>query len=155
MARESSSRNDQLDAPLMARASRQGRLEPAQDGLRAPTEHRLPLPREIVAEHADGVHPGLSGQVAQRGEPAQRPGTEQIALVGGEPALRQHPAAHYPGREPAREQDGARAHYGTSCRATSAWARVTPSTYSRSPPMGSPRASRVTRTSWPARSCWI
>ena len=61
--------------------------------------------------------------------------------------------------EPADEGGGAaaaaRAHGASSCRATSAWARVTPSTNSRSPPIGSPRASRVTRTPRPARSCWM
>ena len=65
-------------------------------------------------------------------------------LLGQQPAGRSRPATAPPANSP-----GARPHQPTSCRATSACARVTPSTYSRSPPMGSPRARRVTRTPMP------
>src|SRR6478752_2584363 len=155
MARESSSRNDQLDAPLIAPASCQGRLQSPQDRLGAPAEHRLTLPREVVAEEANRVDAGLTRQVAEGAQAAQRPRTEQVVLVRGEPPLGDHPAGDGSGRQSTREEHRPRPHQGTSCRATSAWARVTPSTYSRSPPMGRPRASRVTRTPWPARSCWM
>src|SRR2546427_3739817 len=41
-----------------------------------------------------------------------------------------------------------------SRRASSACAMVTPSAYSRSPPTGSPRAMRVTRTPVGLSACW-
>ncbi len=59
-----------------------------------------------------------------------------------------HPAAA-PTTTPSCDDDRAGPHHETSCRARSACASVTPSTYSRSPPIGSPRASRVTRTPKP------
>src|SRR5436190_1390575 len=98
MARESSSRNDQLDAPLIAPASCQGGLQSPQDRLGAPTEHRLTLPREVVAQKANRVDAGLTRQIAEGAQAAQRPRTEQIALVGGQTPLGQHPASDRSGR---------------------------------------------------------
>src|SRR6476469_6507761 len=155
MARESSSRNDQLDAPLIAPASCQGRLQSPQDRLGAPAEHWLTLPREVIAEEANRLYTGLTRQVAESAQAAQRAGTEQVALVMRQPPRGEHPAPDRSSRESPREEQRPRPHQGTSCRATSACASVTPSTYSRSPPMRRPRASRVTRTPWPARSCWM
>src|SRR5206468_1873184 len=46
--RASSSRKDQLEAPLIDPASYQSLFHPAHDRLRAPAQHGLPLPREVI-----------------------------------------------------------------------------------------------------------
>src|SRR5690349_12038733 len=92
MRRESSSRKDQLDAPLIGVASYQGGLHASDDGLGSAAQHRLSLPRQIIAEQPDGFDLILSCQEAQRGHAPERAWAEQIATMIGEPPLRQQPA---------------------------------------------------------------
>src|SRR5215204_4769771 len=143
----SSSRKDQLEAPFTGETSYEGGFHTPHNGLRPPPEHRLPLPGQVVSQQPDGVHTILPGQKPQRCKAPQRSGAEKVTPVIAEALLPQKPARGRPGHEPSDEKPATRAHQPTSCRATRACARVTPSTYSRSPPMGSPRARRVTRTS--------
>src|SRR6476469_4478798 len=96
MRRESSSRNDQLDAPLIAVASYQSRLHPADDRLGSATQHRLSFPRQIIAEQPDGFDLILSGEKAQRRQTAEGARAEQVATMIGEPPLRQEPAGGQP-----------------------------------------------------------
>src|SRR5687767_11849157 len=137
----------------MGHTSYEGGFHTPHDRLRPPAQHRLAFPGEVVSEQADGVYAILPCQEAQGRQAPERPGTEQVSPMVTETLLPQEPAGRCPSQDPPREQPGTRAHQPTSCRATSACAKVTPSTYSRSPPMGSPRANRVTRTSIPASSC--
>src|SRR5688572_12255085 len=81
MRRESSSRNDQLEAPVSDDLSCQGGLQPFEDRLGAASQHRLPLPCQVVTEQPRRLHPVLSGQIAQGGEPPHGPGTEEIAAM--------------------------------------------------------------------------
>src|SRR5215210_2959026 len=129
--RKSSSRNDQLEAPLNGSASCDGGFHPADDRLGPPAQHRLALPRQIIPEEPDRLDAVLAGQEAESGKASQRSGTEEVPPMIGESPLGQQPAGrcteqHTSGKDPA-----ARSHQLTSWRATSAWARVTPSTYSR------------------------
>src|SRR5712692_5841711 len=152
----SSSRNDQLEAPpLTAAPSFEGCLHPANEGLGPAAEHRLGLPGEVVPEQSDRLHPLLPREEAERAEAPERLVAEQVLAVTGEAILGEEPAGHHPGQGPAGEDRGAAAHQDTSCRALKACASLTPSTYSRSPPIGRPRASRVTRGPSPESSCWI
>src|SRR5687767_4296489 len=75
----SSSRKDQLEAPLMRHTSYEGGLHTPHYRLRPPTQHRLTLPGEVVSEQADGIHPILPGQEAQCRQASERPGTEQVS----------------------------------------------------------------------------
>src|SRR5512134_1167275 len=157
--RESSSRNDQLDAPPLtepplpsARRS-QLRLEPADDRPRTPPQYRVGLPLQIVAQQPYALDAALAGEKSQGPEPPHDRLAEQIVPAAVEAALGEEPADQDSRQRPAARYRAPRSHQGSSCRAVSACASVTPSTYSRSPPTGNPRASRVTRTGSPARSC--
>ena len=55
---ESSSRKDQLEAPVSDDLSCQGRLQPLEDGFGPPPQPGLPLPGEIVAEQSRGLPMG-------------------------------------------------------------------------------------------------
>src|SRR5512134_1249782 len=107
MFRESSSRNDQLDAPpLTARHPRsacrsQFRLEPPDNGPCAAPQHRMPFPGQVVPQEADPVHPALPGEEAERAQPPDRRLAEQVPRVALESTLRQQPADHQAGQRSA------------------------------------------------------
>ena len=54
--------------------------------------------------------PTCPARKPERGQPPQRAGAEQVALVGGEPALGEQPAAHPAGRRPGGEEPAPGAH---------------------------------------------
>src|SRR5829696_515349 len=149
MRRASSSRKDQLEAPLIGHVSYEAGLHPPDNRLGSAAQHGLAFPREIVPEQPHGLDLVLARQESQGGKPSERTRAEQIAPMVRQPVLRQQPAAGQPEHHATSEDPHPGAHQPTSCRATSAWARVTPSMYSRSPPIGRPRAKRVTLTPIP------
>ena len=130
-----------------------GRFHAAHDSIRPPPEHRVGLPSEIIPQQADRFDAVRRCKIAKRSQPAQGPGAEQILSMPPDIPLGSHPA-EYAAREHSEQYCPTTGHQRTSCRADNAWAKVTPSTYSKSPPTGSPRARRVTLIPFPASSCW-
>src|ERR687898_828484 len=64
----SSSRNDQLEAPLIGQVvSYQRCFHSPDDCFRSAAEHRLTLPREIVSQQSHGVDSILAGEEPERG----------------------------------------------------------------------------------------
>src|SRR5918997_1596704 len=105
MRRASSSRKDQLDAPLMGPASYQGGLHSPNDRFGPSAQHGLALPREVVTEEPDRLNLVLPRQEPQCREPSEWTRAEQIAPVVSQPVLRQEPAAgqaehHSPAKDP-------------------------------------------------------
>src|SRR5688572_32862448 len=84
--RESSSPNDQLEAPVTGIASCQARLQPAQERLRATAEHLMALPGQVIAEQAGRLHALLAGEIAQRRQPSHGTGAEEVTPMAGEPS---------------------------------------------------------------------
>src|SRR5512146_2654897 len=131
----------------------EGLLHAAQYGLAAPTEPGMTLPCNVVAKQANVSNAVLATQVTEGRHPPPRTIAEKVAPG----ALCLLSPDDQPQRKATSQPDGQRRHvprawHHISLRALIAWAIVTPSAYSRSPPTGRPRAMRVTRGPCPA-SC--
>src|SRR5215207_2165795 len=103
----SSSRNDQLEAPLIRSTSYEGRFHALDDRLRTPAEHWLTLPGQVVPQQAYGVHPVLACQKPERCKPPERTGAEQIPTMVTEALLSQQPPGGGTGDHSSHEQPGA------------------------------------------------
>ena len=112
MARASSSRNDQLDALTAHRARLMPEWLPGPAGSpgRGAGAPAAAPTRGSRAAAGSCPTPVCPARKPERRQPPQRPRAEQVALVGGEPALRQQPPGQRARRQPAREQPRARAH---------------------------------------------
>jgi hypothetical protein len=110
----SSSRNDQLEAPLIGSPSYERRFHSPDDGFRSTAEHGLPLPREIVSEQSHGVDTILSGEKPERSQSPEGAWAEQVSTMIAESLLTQQPPRRSPRQHAADEQPGARFHQGRS-----------------------------------------
>src|SRR5438067_2921402 len=126
-------------------------LHATEEPLGALAQDGLLLPANILAQDFRRFHGGVSTQVAERRQSTQRVVAEEIT-----PAT---PYLHAPHDEPGDDasdkpgRDETMTTRAPACsqshialRAASACAMDAPSAYSRSPPIGSPRAMRVTLT---------
>src|SRR5207302_7467554 len=114
-------------------------------------QNGLLLPANILAQDFRRLHRGVSTEVADSRQAAQRVAAEEIAAATAylhaphdEPG---DDASDKPGRDETmttRAMASSQSHI--ALRAASACAMDAPSAYSRSPPTGRPRAMRVTLT---------
>src|SRR5688500_14820051 len=109
--RESSSRNDQLDAPDIQRRLRKRCLHAPEERFAAAAEHRLHLPRDIIPEQPHRLDAPLPGEELERRHPAKRVPAEQVAAVMRQPLLGEHPPRRQAQARHCREHESARSHH--------------------------------------------
>src|SRR5438874_1162407 len=141
MAVKSSCVNDQLAVPAVIFLRSQRGFEVPEHPGSALAENAAGLPGDVFAKQLCGGDGRAGAQISERSDAEKRIAGEQIA-----PAVALHSAPHQrTSRHAAEESHGDCASalstaHDIALRAVKAWAMVTPSAYSRSPPTGSPRA---------------
>src|ERR1043166_5133351 len=133
--------NTKNQEPLLAELA----LHSFEEFLPTLAQRSVRLPADVVRQQLHGIQSGTSGKVAQRGEPAPWTRIEQLSprpmnLRAPDDCASDEASDHR------RRHRYLRFSPHIALRAFRAWAMVTPSAYSRSPPTGIPRAIRVTET---------
>ena len=120
------------------------------DNLCASPKHASGFPRHEIPQEIHGVHGSdFPGHMAQGSQPPEGVGAKQITAVSMD-LVSHHESCQYAYGGSTQEGQSQCPRPSThlshiSRRPRRASARVVPSTYSRSLPMGRPRANRVTR----------
>src|SRR5688500_13474189 len=117
---------------------------PPQQHLTSAPQQRPRFPFDVIREKSRVFDARTGPQVTECGEPAQRIPAEKRPAIDMLLAGPGHDPRDGTDDESGRQSAANAVGHRISRRADSAWAMVTPSAYSRSPPTGRPRAMRET-----------
>src|SRR5205823_3935459 len=133
--------NDQLAVPAVIVLRSQRGFEALQHPRSALPEYSARFPSDVFAKQLGGSHRWTRPKVAQRSDAEERIPREQVAAtVPLHSAPHQRTRCHAAQKSHGDETRTLATAHDIALLAVNAWAMVTPSAYSRSPPTGSPRA---------------